>query len=107
MNTASIIMGILMRQRMKVWSWGMHKASGYENGLEFYVQGFKFIGMVRISYNQGTDLWNIDFAKNGKITKTIEGIYSEDLVDVIDREVEYTGATYKNDVKQWMRQTVI
>lgn len=96
-----------MMQRMKVWSWGMHNVSGFEDGLDFNVQGFKFVGMVRINYNRGTDLWDIDFAKNGKCVKSIEGIYSEDLVDVIDREVEYTGSSYESDVKSWLRQTAI
>lgn len=107
MNTASFLMRVLMAQRMKVWSWGIHNVSGYENGLEFNVQGFKFNGKVIINYNQGLDLWDIDFAKNGKCVKSIEGIYSEDLVDVIDREVEYTGSFYESDVKSWLRQTAI
>ena len=107
MNTATFLVRVLMAQRMKVWSWGISSLTSNEEGINFKVQGFKFVGKVHITYDRGLDLWNIDFEKKGKVVKSIEGIYTEDLVDVIDREVEYTGAAYENDVKQWMRQAAI
>ena len=107
MNTAVFLVRVLMGQRMKVWSWGIHSLTSNENGISFKVQGFKFVGKVHIDYDQGLDLWSINFVKNGKSVKSIEGVYTEDLVDTIDREVEYTGACYENDVKQWLRGAAV
>ena len=107
MNTATFLVRVLMAQRMKVWSWGISSLTSNAEGIEFKVQGFKFKGRVIVSYDRGRDLWNVDFVQNGKVVKTSEGIYTEDLVDTIDRQVEYTGACYESDVRQWMRQTAI
>ena len=67
MEMAKYIMSILKTQLMVVWSWGFHKPIALENGLRFNVQGFKFRGVV-----------------------SIDGVFFDSLVEVIDDYVEKT-----------------
>lgn len=59
-------------------------------GLRFNVQGFKFKGIVEVVYNEGWDLFDVRFIKNGKVINMIEEIYLDGLVDAIDNYVEKT-----------------
>ena len=102
MEMATYIISILRMNLNTVLSWGIHNIVACENGIEFLVQGFNFKGWVTITYNEGTDLFDLNF-QNKKSVEKIEGVYVDGLVDVIDRHVEYTGANYKNDVDTWLR----
>lgn len=90
MEMAKYIMTILKTQLMVVWSWGFHKPIALENGLRFNVQGFKFRGIVEVVYNEGRDLFDVRFLKANKVVNTIEGVFFDMLVDVIDDYVEKT-----------------
>ena len=87
---AKYIMSILKTQLMVVWSWGFHKPIALENGLRFKVQGFKFRGVVDVVYNEGRDLFDVSFIKSNKVVKSIDGVFFDMLVDVIDDYVERT-----------------
>ena len=87
---AKYIMTILKTQLMVVWSWGFHQPVAIENGLQFKVQGFKFRGIVEVVYNEGRDLFDVRFLKANKVVNTIEGVFFDMLVDVIDDYVEKT-----------------
>ena len=58
------------------------------NGLRFKVQGFKFKGTIEVEYNEGIDLFDVRLIKNGKVVETVEDVYLDSLVDVIDYRVE-------------------
>jgi len=90
MEMAKYIMSILKTQLMVVWSWGFHKPMALENGLRFKVQGFKFRGVVEVVYNEGQDLFDVSFVKANKVVKSIDGVFFDMLVDVIDDYVEKT-----------------
>ena len=90
MEMAKYIMTILKTQLMVVWSWGFHQPVAIENGLQFKVQGFKFRGIVEVVYNEGRDLFDVRFLKANKVVNTIEGVFFDMLVDVIDDYVEKT-----------------
>lgn len=90
MEMAKYIMTILKTQLMVVWSWGFHKPVAIENGLQFKVTGFKFRGIVEVTYNEGRDLFDVRFLKSNKVVKTIEGVFFDMLVDTIDDYVERT-----------------
>ena len=98
MEMAIYIMTILKTQLMVVWSWGFHQPVAIENGLQFKVQGFKFRGIVEVVYNEGRDLFDVRFLKRNKVVNTIEGVFFDMLVDVIDDYVEKT-ADYEQRVK--------
>ena len=85
---ANYIMQILRSYVMVVFSWGFNNPTAIENGLRFKVQGFKFKGTVEVEYNEGTDLFDIRLIQNGKVVETIEDVYLDSLVDVIDNHVE-------------------
>ena len=85
---ANYIMQILRSYAMVVFSWGFNNPTAIENGLRFKVQGFKFKGTVEVEYNEGTDLFDIRLIQNGKVVETIEYVYLDSLVDVIDNHVE-------------------
>lgn len=88
MEMAKYIMSILKTQLVVVWSWGFHKPIVIENGLQFKVQGFKFRGVVSIVYNEGRDLFDVSFIKANNVVKSIDGVYFDMLIDVIDDFVE-------------------
>lgn len=97
MEMAKYIMIILKTQLMVVWSWGFHQPVAIENGLQFRVQGFKFRGVVSIVYNEGSDLFDLSFIKRNKVVKTVEGVFFDSLVELIDDYVEKT-ADYEQRV---------
>ena len=97
MEIANYIMNILRSQLMVMWSWGFHNAVAIENGLRFNVQGFKFKGTVEIVYNEGNDIFDIRFIKASKVVKTVEGVFFDSLVELIDDYVEKT-ADYEQRV---------
>ena len=94
---AKYIMTILKTQIVVVWSWGFHKPMALENGLRFKVQGFKFKGTVEVVYNEGRDLFDVRFIKRNKVVNTIDGVFFDSLVEVIDDFVEKT-ADYEQRV---------
>ena len=85
--------------KIKVWSWGANSWTAIKNGLAFKVQGFKFKGVVQITLNS-MDLYDIEFIKAGKVKHTANGIYFDQMVDIIDNFVEYTGADYDKRVME-------
>ena len=95
---AKYIMQILRSQLMVMWSWGFNSPIAIENGLRFKVQGFKFKGFVEVVYNEGWDLFDVSFIKAGKVSKTIDGVFFDMLVSVIDNYVEKT-ADYEERVR--------
>lgn len=96
---AKYIMTILKTQIVVVWSWGFHKPMALENGLRFKVQGFKFKGTVEVVYNEGRDLFDLSFIKRNKVVKSIDGVFFDSLVEVIDDYVEKTN-DYEQRVKE-------
>ena len=91
MEMAKYILAILRSQLMIVFSWGFHSARALENGLAFYVQGYKHTGRVEVIYDEGWDLFNVrTINKDGSVKEQQEGIYADGLVDCIDRMVEKT-----------------
>lgn len=86
---ANYILSILKSNLNIFWSWGGHRFIAIENGLRFQVNGFIHKGWVVIEYNEGTDLFDIRLLSNQlKEVKFVEGIYVDQLVDVIDDMVE-------------------
>ena len=89
MEMANYILAILRTSQNIVWSWGFHNPKPLENGLSFRVQGFLHKGWVVVEYNEGSDLFDIKLLTNQfKEVKSIEGIYVDQLIDVIDDAVE-------------------
>ena len=79
---------LYMGGRNKVWSWGSHAWKGGENFLMFRVTGRVFRGVVKITVNS-MDTYDIELMKlKGELVKRIEGIYCDNLTDVIDEFVE-------------------
>ena len=88
---AKYILAILRTQLIIVFSWGFHSARALENGLAFYVQGYKHKGRVEVIYDEGWDLFNVRVINpEGSVKEQQEGIYADGLVDCIDRMVEKT-----------------
>ena len=85
-----------------VWSWGLHNKRVITDGVRFDVQGFKFTGEVKITF---------DFARshaNKKSTFKVQigddvstGVTAENLIDFIDERVEKVD-NYEEAVKASM-----
>jgi len=75
-----------------VWAWGAKEFINMGDGLKFKTSGMvKWKGYVYIKLNEGTDLYDIQFARirkyEWKIDKELNGVFAEDLVSVIDNKV--------------------
>ena len=89
---AEYIWKILKTQQTIVWSWGVDPDSvkTIKSGTQFHVQGFLMTGTVKITYDEGMDLFDIEFLPDDdKPRKAILGLYLDQIVDTIDRHVEY------------------
>src|ERR1035438_2695964 len=99
MEIAKIILSQLKALgQVKMWSWASNSFTAIENGLFFKVHGFKFHGIVKITL-KGNDTYTIEFIKASKVEKEFTGVYFDQMVDLIDNYVEYTGVHYEQDVK--------
>jgi len=86
---ANYILSILKTNLNVVWSWGFNSPKATQNGLVFKVRGFLHKGWVLVKYNEGADLFEIKLLTDQlKEIKSIEGIYVDQLIDVIDDMVE-------------------
>ena len=75
----------------KVMSWGAHAWTGGKDYLAFKVQGRHFKGIVKITLTP-MDVYRIEFMQAlpaHKVTKTMENVYFDEMVDMIDQHVEY------------------
>lgn len=74
------------------WAWGAKELVNMGDGLKFKTSGMvKWKGYVYIKYNEGTDLYDIEFFRirncEIKCDKGMTDIFAEDLVRVIDEVV--------------------
>ena len=91
LRLAKYIWTILTSQPIILMSWGVDPKTvkTIELGLEFHVQGFKHRGLVRVTLNEGLDLFEVSLIdENDKIVNTIESVFCDNLVAVIDDAVE-------------------
>jgi hypothetical protein len=91
LRLAKYIWTILTSQPIILMSWGvdLKTVKTIELGLEFHVQGFKHTGLVRVTLNEGLDLFEVSLIdENDKIVNTIESVFCDNLVAVIDDAVE-------------------
>ena len=91
LKIAEYIFEIFKSDLPVVWSWGIDLASiqVIDLGVKFHVQGFKHKGMVQVVINEGEDLFEVSLiSETGKIVKTIEHIFLDNLISVIDDAVE-------------------
>ena len=69
--------------------WGFNKPRATENGLLFDVSGRKLRGSVNVKYNEGTDLYDIDFYnRKSDVVRKLEMVYCDELTSIIDSVVE-------------------
>ena len=91
LRLARYIWAILTSYPIILMSWGVDPKTvkAIELGLEFHVQGFKHRGLVRVTLNEGLDLFEVSLIdENDKIVNTIESVFCDNLVAVIDDAVE-------------------
>ena len=70
-------------------AWGAKELVARNDGLQFKSSGMvKWKGIVVVKYNEGTDLYDIEFGKirkyEWKVSKTVQDVFVEDLVNQID-----------------------
>ena len=88
---AAYIYSILLSQPTILMSWGFQHPSIIKQGLSFLVNGFKHKGRVNIKYNECQDLFDVYFKDdNDQIVDSINMVYFDQLVEVIDERVERT-----------------
>ena len=88
---AEYIYSVLLMQPTILMSWGFQNPTIINQGLSFHVNGFKHKGRVSIQYNEGQDLFDIFLLDDNKIiVDTINMVYFDQLVEVIDEKIEKT-----------------
>lgn len=93
MSVAQIIRSqIYALDRFAFGAWGAKDLLNMGNGLKFKTSGMvKWKGYVYVKYDEGSDLYNIDFFRvrgvDIKYDKQVEGVFVEDLVRIIDAQV--------------------
>jgi len=91
----------------KVMSWGANTWQGGKDFLQFKVQGFKFKGVVKITLHP-CDYYIIEFFKPKQIeaVKKVDMAYFDEMVDIIDDYVEFTGENYEKDVTESLKKNL-
>lgn len=90
---AKYIWSVLRMQITIFISWGVNPESMkvIEGGLEFHCQGFKHTGTVQIVLDEGKDLFEVHLiSENGEKVKTVEDVFLDNLVSVVDENIEKT-----------------
>ena len=94
LRLAKYIWAILTSQPIILMSWGVDPKTvkTIELGLEFHVQGFKHQGLVRVTLNEAEDLIEVTLIddENDTTVDTIQSVFCDNLVAVIDDAVEKT-----------------
>ena len=93
---AGYILSIFRINPFVVMSWGINPASItiVDVGVKFHVQGFLHTGYVQVVLNEGEDLFEVTLISEDGETlktetlKTIEHIFVDNLICVIDSAVE-------------------
>ena len=88
---AGYILSIFRTNPFVVMSWGINPASItiVEVGVKFHVQGFIHTGFVQVVLNEGEDLFEVTLiSEEGETLRTIEHIFVDNLICVIDDAVE-------------------
>ena len=87
------ILAILRSRPDIVCSWGLDPKTlrPVKYGIQFHVQGFKHTGMVRVTLNEGEDLFEVSLvSESGETTDTHKSIFLDTLISTIDELVEKT-----------------
>ena len=88
---AGYILSIFRTNPFVVMSWGINPASItiVDVGVKFHVQGFIHAGYVQVVLNEGEDLFEVTLiSEEGESLRTIEHIFVDNLISVIDEAVE-------------------
>ena len=85
-----------------VWSWGLHNKRAITDGVRFDVQGFKFTGEVKITFDYSRSVKNGETIFKVVIGEQVyTGVKAEELIDFIDERVEKVD-NYEEAVKASM-----
>ena len=90
---AGYILSIFRTNPFVVMSWGINPDSieVVDLGVKFHVQGFKHKGFVQVVLNEGEDLFEVTLiSEEGETVNTIEHIFVDNLISIIDEAVEKT-----------------
>ena len=73
-------------------AWGAKDLVAKNDGLQFKTSGMvKWKGIVQVIYDEVLDLYNLEFGRirkyEYKVDKKIEGVYVDQLVELIDGRV--------------------
>ena len=93
LEMARYIWSILKTQLTIIMSWGIDPGSikVVDLGIQFHVQGFKHTGYVKVTLNEGKDLFEISLlSDDGECVKFLDEVYLDMLVDTIDLAIEKT-----------------
>lgn len=86
---ANYILSIIKSDLLLAICWGFSEPKVIKNGLMFSVNGLKHEGRVKVIYNAGKDLFDIQLlSENNELKETIEGVYFDLLVQNLDSHIE-------------------
>ena len=95
MKISDYILEILHTKPYIFDSWGPDNIQETDDGIKFSVSGFLHQGEVEITYDDAFDAFDVNIIKDGNKVKTVEGVYFDELVNVVDGLVEFDGDKQK------------
>ncbi len=102
-QVANQIWTVLKSNISVMLSWGIdpHSIKAIKLGTQFHVQGFKLRGKVKVTIDEGKDLYEVSLIPDDdfKPIQTITDIYVDELLSTIDSYVEKV-ENYEERVKK-------
>ena len=96
------INNILISRMSVIMSWGLHNKRVITDGVRFDVQGFKFTGEVKITFDYARSHANKKSTFKVQIGDNVStGVTAEELIDLVDERVEKVD-NYEEAVKASM-----
>lgn len=89
MRTVRFLLALFIAENGKVNSWGTDNLMIMDEAILFDVNGHHFKGQLQIKYNAGADLFDLSFFQNSMLVGQRNHIYLDELIDYIDKKVEY------------------
>ena len=92
-ETGQYILSLFKTRLDIVTSWGLDPETlrPIKYGIQFHVQGFKHTGLVRVTLNEGADLFEVTLlSDSGEAVKTMDSVFLDTLISTVDEAVEKT-----------------
>ncbi len=104
MSTLQMMMIALFKNRpIMLAKWNAKNFHCVEDGIVFNVDAAQYSGAVEVIYEEETDTFSVTLSDKGQ---SIDGVYIDVLVMVVDKMIEYSiaDAEYRQKMMQYLNE---